>query len=715
IAGATGASYTTPATTLADSGATFRCIVSNSAGSATSNPATLTVTASAGEVNHAPKIVTGVPSFSKQIIDTTMDQTHFAVAADFDGDGDTDVVATDYVDDTVAWYENNGNGGFTKRVIDSSLDGAYPVFVTDLNRDGAIDVLATGYLADMAVWYENNGSGGFTKRVIDANADGAHSLYPTDLDGDGDTDVVGGNQDGNSVVWYENDGSSNFIEHSPIDVGALGAKSVFAADLDGDNDIDIAVASFHDDKISWYENDGQQNFVKRSIDTTVDGAYFVLGTDLDRDSDIDLVTASQNDDTVAWYENNGSGGFTKRAIDTFADGARAVFVADVDGDGDSDVLASSPHDHTIAWYRNDGGSSFSRHLIDYSARGAYGVSAANVDGDGHIDIIAASRDDNTVALHYQTKAHYVSLPQGGTLTIDTSLLEARDDEDPPTALTYTVSDLPDFGVLQLNGVSLTQGGTFTQADIDSNRVVYVHNGASTTRDAFALTLTDGGQDGVKPGSGAFTLNIVDPSMPAVKSDDFNADGLAAYWSFTGPAGTGSNLVRMGDEAYLELVVPSGDYDVFNTNRGARVMQDALNGDFEVEAKFLSRPTQRFQLQGILVEQDANNWLRFDTYHDGTNLRIFIGVTINGVSKQVVNRVVAAAAASYLRVTRTGDVWTLKYSADGSTWTTTGEFTHVLNVTKVGPFAGSTGTSPGYTAQVDYFFNTAAPIANEDGG
>lgn len=45
IAGATSASYTTPATTLADNGAQFSVVVSNSAGSATSNAATLTVNA----------------------------------------------------------------------------------------------------------------------------------------------------------------------------------------------------------------------------------------------------------------------------------------------------------------------------------------------------------------------------------------------------------------------------------------------------------------------------------------------------------------------------------------------------------------------------------------------------------------------------------------------------------------------------------------------
>src|SRR5207245_909953 len=43
IAGATSSSYTTPATSLSDSGAQFQCVVSNSAGTVTSNAAALSV------------------------------------------------------------------------------------------------------------------------------------------------------------------------------------------------------------------------------------------------------------------------------------------------------------------------------------------------------------------------------------------------------------------------------------------------------------------------------------------------------------------------------------------------------------------------------------------------------------------------------------------------------------------------------------------------
>ncbi len=715
IPDAGAASYTTPATTQAYDGAFLTCFISNSAGNVTSNPARLTVTGGQdGPLNDAPGIVSGAPRFLKQVIDTTMDQTHFAATGDFDRDGDTDVVATDYVDDTVVWYENNGVGGFTKHIIDANLDGAYPVFVADLNLDGAVDVLSTGYLADMVVWYENNGSGGFSRRIIDASADGVHSLYTTDLDGDGDTDLVGALQDGNAITWYENNGSTVFIEHPPIDLTAPGAKSVFAADLDGDNDIDIAAASFDDDTVAWYENDGSQYFIKRSIDTAADGAYSVLGADLDSDSDTDLLAASKNDDTIAWYENNGLGGFTWRAIDIYADAARAVFASDVDGDGDIDVLSASVDDDTIAWYKNNGSGGFSMQLIDGAADGAYGVFASNVDGDGQMDVVTASRDDNTIAVYYQIKAHYASLAQGGILTIGTNLLEASDVDNVPAELTFTVSDLPDFGELQLNGVPLAPGGSFTQDDIDNNRIVYIHSGANTINDAFVFTLIDGGQDGVRPGSGTFTLNIVDPLAPVITSDDFSAGSLAPYWYFEGPAGTGSSLATAGNEAFLQLTVPSGNYDLWDTNLGARLMQDAPNEDFTVEVKFLSQPVTTIEVKGILIEQDAGNWIRFDTVHDGTNQRVFSAVTVNGASTMKLDKVIAPDSALYLRVTRTGDNWTMEYSADGATWMTAGGFTHTLNVTKVGPFAGSTAGSPGFTVQVDYFFNTFAPIANEDG-
>jgi hypothetical protein len=54
ISGATSSSYTLASTTFADNGAKFRCVVTNSFGTATSNEATLTV--------NAPPAITGQPA-----------------------------------------------------------------------------------------------------------------------------------------------------------------------------------------------------------------------------------------------------------------------------------------------------------------------------------------------------------------------------------------------------------------------------------------------------------------------------------------------------------------------------------------------------------------------------------------------------------------------------------------------------------------------------
>ena len=112
------------------------------------------------------------------------------------------------------------------------------------------------------------------------------------------------------------------------------------------------------------------------------------------------------------------------------------------------------------------------------------------------------------------------------------------------------------------------------------------------------------------------------------SDDFSGGPLdPSVWTVEGPAGVSASTGASATDAYLELVTPDGNYDAWKINNSARAMQDIADEDFQVEARFLTTPTERFQLQGILVEQDAGNWVRFDTYSDGNVLRVFAGVTV----------------------------------------------------------------------------------------
>jgi hypothetical protein len=139
------------------------------------------------------------------------------------------------------------------------------------------------------------------------------------------------------------------------------------------------------------------------------------------------------------------------------------------------------------------------------------------------------------------------------------------------------------------------------------------------------------------------------------SDDFSSSVLDSVWVIEGPSGIDYALDGDGTEAWLELVTPDGNYDVWGSNNGARAMQAVDDVDMVIETRFLSTPTGQYQLQGLLFEQDADNWIRFDTYSDGSRLYAFAAVTIDGVSSARFQVRINGGSAPYLRVARDGDV------------------------------------------------------------
>ncbi len=150
----------------------------------------------------------------------------------------------------------------------------------------------------------------------------------------------------------------------------------------------------------------------------------------------------------------------------------------------------------------------------------------------------------------------------------------------------------------------------------------------------------------------------------------------------------------------------------------RLLQPAEDKDFELEVKFDSPLTQGWQGQGIIVQQDSDNYLRFDLGHNGSGLFAFAGSIRNPSAFQTkFDTPISVATPMFLRVTREGNQWTMSYGDDGTNWTVAGSFVEELTVTQVGVFAsnyGAGGPAPAHTALVDYFFETSSPIVPEDG-
>ena len=342
---------------------------------------------------------------------------------DLDKDGDIDVVSTEAASsgDDVTWWENDGtpsNGGWTEHTIDSDLEEAWYVRAADFDEDGDIDVVAAGKGAGGTTgkikWYINDGSpddDDWTAVLIDSNIYGAMCVRAVDMDLDGDLDVLGAaSEAGDLLAWWENDGTPTGAgwAQNNIQTSYKEAHSVFAADIDGDGDIDVVGTSGGEgsdtDRIDWFENDGSQGFTKRTIDSTYGNAWGVYVKDLDFDGDLDVLSSASGADDVTWWENDGSpsdGGWTEHTIEGDFDGARHVYAEDVDSDGDIDVLAVANIGDDITWWENTATFSLSptwtTRSINTAADGAEAIHVGDIDGDGDLDVVAALYGDNQVA------------------------------------------------------------------------------------------------------------------------------------------------------------------------------------------------------------------------------------------------------------------------------------------------------------------------------
>lgn len=215
------------------------------------------------------------------------------------------------------------------------------------------------------------------------------------------------------------------------------------------------------------------------------------------------------------------------------------------------------------------------------------------------------------------------------------------------------------------------------------------------------------------------------------SDAFNSRNLIRpLWSFTDPNGD-ATLRMVGyktDSAQVQIMIPGGgEHDLWQFGYNVpRFTQACANENFVVEAKFLSGMQgvsfQSYQAQGIVVEQDSANLIRFDftTGHEVDSVKAFAAAFINGFSSPSVkinDRFFTGynQAPMWLRVTRTGNTWKMYYSMNGSTFTLADSFVQALNVTRIGVFAGNAGPNPApFTSKIDYFFNGDSPIVPEEG-
>jgi hypothetical protein len=229
--------------------------------------------------------------------------------------------------------------------------------------------------------------------------------------------------------------------------------------------------------------------------------------------------------------------------------------------------------------------------------------------------------------------------------------------------------------------------------------------ASTTVNAIA---TASGYTQSAQGSASYTYTPVVSGAPV--SDEFNAGSLnSALWQVSVPVG-GSAAVINGE---LVLTVPAGsNHDAAVPALDAvQVIQPISNSNFDVAVKIdstLVAATQYYG-QGLMVEGDAKDYIRFEVSAGGT-ISLGVSTVTGGVesSKLQIAPFSSYPVPTYLRLTRAGSTYTAYWSKDGATWNQVGTFTYNLVVTGLAPYAWNynvtASKAPALTATFDWFHN-----------
>ena len=113
---------------------------------------------------------------------------------DLDGDGDTDFVMGDHFGTHAAWAENvDGHGTqFTMHMLPSNpaLHFIHTVWAADFDNDGDLDLLIANNIGPMFIYENTDGHGTFAAHMIAADTRG-HDARVADVDCDGDLDIAG--------------------------------------------------------------------------------------------------------------------------------------------------------------------------------------------------------------------------------------------------------------------------------------------------------------------------------------------------------------------------------------------------------------------------------------------------------------------------------------------------------------------------------------------
>jgi len=327
----------------------------------------------------------------------------FVVAADVNGDGKPDLICANASSGTLTVLTNNGNGGFGFSATLALGVGFTPWYLTaaDINGDGKPDLIASSTFGNSLMVFTNNGSGVFGSNAMLTVGSEPNQVAVADVNGDGKPDLISANFASSTLTVLTNNGSGVFGLNATISV-AGGPVSVVATNIHGHGLPDLICANSSGNTLTVLTNNGSGVFGSNSTLNVGIHPQSVVTADLNGDGWPDLICANSSGNTLTVLTNNGSGVFGLNATLNVGPGPWQVVAADVNGDGTPDLISANSDANTLTEVLTD------RQALDFG-------NPVVGNGSGLADLNASQLTSGTVPLAQLPSAVVTNTESGVTL------------------------------------------------------------------------------------------------------------------------------------------------------------------------------------------------------------------------------------------------------------------------------------------------------------
>lgn len=599
----------------------------------------------------------------------TSQVTQASAIGDLDKDGDIDQVETNFGQVSRLYLNTSSTNPFqdvSETDLTADTFGSTVSESADFNRDGNLDVVLGTFSTEEIKIYLGNGDGTFGASAnVSADTDNNQDFEIVDLDNDGNLDLIVANED-QTNKYYLGNGDGTFAAGVEITADADSSQSIDSGDLDGDGDLDLVVSNrFEVNKV--YLNDGVAPFFETSANVSADNdqSYKGILADMNRDGNLDYVIGAGINVQNRLHLGNGDGTFAASTfIDNTSKNTATILVRDIEGDGDLDVISIN-HLNLNEVSINDGAGdpfdTFQKIDIPGFSSIAPRAIAEDFDSDGDIDIIITRPTTNAI------------------VSLAPRLLLNDGDDNPFDSLGYI--ELPSTVIFGIHPGDFNNDGhiDFIGTRSLSTNKVYLNNGFvnpfapitasdlnTETYSSYALQTTDIDHDG--------DLDLIEGILSGVNryylnngtEDPFS--GVASQ--LIGAESNATTDIAFGDinrDGYVDLVIANSSASVdqiyFNNQSSSpftgvipnNVSSDTLSsrevelgdvdndGDLDIVIASLDSENKLYLNNGdgtfaaglnISTETDSTSAIALaDVNHDG----LLDLITGNGFNSNIVNR------------------------------------------------------------------------------